>query len=67
MTAVEDPEKPADRPVLSFDERYFVLRFAKKHGVSIDAARRVIKELGPAQAEALAAAGRLRPGEQNEE
>jgi hypothetical protein len=50
----DDKQKPAE-----FDERHLVKAFAKKHGVTAAEARRAIGELGPAQAEAAAAASVL--------
>jgi len=42
-------------PSLSADERLLVAHFAKRHRLSMREARRALTELGPADAEALAA------------
>lgn len=47
------------RPI-SFDERRLVPHFAKRHHLSLAEARRALAELGPANAEALAAGKVLR-------
>lgn len=45
---------------LTFDERLLVRHFARRHHLSVVEARRALTELGPANAEALAAAKVLR-------
>lgn len=42
--------------VVTLDERLLVRHFAKRHRLSTEEARRALTELGPADAEALAAA-----------
>ena len=50
----DDKQEPVES-----DERQLVKAFAKKHGITVAEARRAIAELGPAQAEAAAAASVL--------
>jgi len=45
---------------LTFDQRLLVPHFARRHRLSMAEARRALRELGPADAEALAASKVLR-------
>ena len=47
-----------DRGRVSGEEQYEVAYFAKKHGIEIDEARRIIENAGPSREKADAAAER---------